>query len=316
MAECAFYVVADSRFFLGVAALINSLRLVGHDEPVVVVDNGLEDVQRELLAREATLLPAPETDHPVYLRWIAPLEHPAEVMVLLDADVIVVRSLAPLVRLAATGKLAAFVDLAPDRFDEGWADLLGVATLPRRSYVNGGFLALPRARGLELLGLLERIQAELPLELVRSDGSRPFLFREQDVLNAVLAAHWPGEDVAALERRLAPAPPFYGLSVVDAHTLECRFRDGERPYLLHHINEKPWLTLTHPTPYSQLLPRLLLADDLAIRLAPADVSFRLRPGLLPGALRALLMLRWLATKSRFKLRLLLGLSRTDSGSGS
>jgi hypothetical protein len=313
VAECAFYVVADSRFFLGVVALINSLRLVGHDDPIFVVDNGLDHAQRALLAREATLLPAPETDHPVYLRWVAPRERPAEVMILVDADVIVVRSLAPLVQLAAAGKLAAFVDLAPDRFDEGWAGFLGVATLPRRPYLNGGFLALPRARGLDLLGLLDRIQAELPLELVRSDGTRPFVFREQDVLNAVLAAHWPEEDVVVLERRLAPAPPFHALSVVDARTLECRFRDGAWPYLLHHINEKPWLTLTDPTPYSQLLPRLLLADDLAIRLAPADVSFRLRPGLLPGALRALLTLRWLATKSRFKLRLLLGLSRRDRG---
>ena len=50
MTPAAFYCVADERYFLGAVGLINSLRLVGHDEPVYLLDCGLTDAQRELLA--------------------------------------------------------------------------------------------------------------------------------------------------------------------------------------------------------------------------------------------------------------------------
>ena len=38
--DYTFYTVADARFWLGAVALVNSLRLVGHKEPVVVLDLG------------------------------------------------------------------------------------------------------------------------------------------------------------------------------------------------------------------------------------------------------------------------------------
>ena len=48
----AFYCVADERYFLGAVGLVNSLRLVGHDEPIYLLDCGLTDDQRELLEPE------------------------------------------------------------------------------------------------------------------------------------------------------------------------------------------------------------------------------------------------------------------------
>ena len=39
--NAAFYCVADERYFLGAVGLINSLRLVGHDEPIHLLDCGL-----------------------------------------------------------------------------------------------------------------------------------------------------------------------------------------------------------------------------------------------------------------------------------
>ena len=48
----AFYCVADERYFLGAVGLVNSLRLVGHREPIFLLDCGLDDEQRELLGRE------------------------------------------------------------------------------------------------------------------------------------------------------------------------------------------------------------------------------------------------------------------------
>ena len=44
--DIAFYTVTDSHHFLGVVGLVNSLRLVGHDEPVFVTDAGLTAEQR------------------------------------------------------------------------------------------------------------------------------------------------------------------------------------------------------------------------------------------------------------------------------
>ncbi len=52
----AFYCVADERYFLGAVGLINSLRLVGHTEPIFLLDCGLTAAQRELLEPQATLL--------------------------------------------------------------------------------------------------------------------------------------------------------------------------------------------------------------------------------------------------------------------
>ena len=92
--SAAFYCVADERYFLGAVGMINSLRVLGHDEPVFVLDCGLTDEQRELLAPHATLVAAPRDAPPWLLKTIAPLRHPAEVMVLIDADIIVTRSLA------------------------------------------------------------------------------------------------------------------------------------------------------------------------------------------------------------------------------
>src|SRR5689334_24719137 len=96
----AFYVVSDCRFFLGTVALLNSLRLVGHDEPIFVVDAGLAAEHRRLLSGHATIISPPEKDEAVLLTPVGPRARPAEVAVLLDADIIVVRPLTELIAAA------------------------------------------------------------------------------------------------------------------------------------------------------------------------------------------------------------------------
>ena len=54
--NAAFYCVADERYFLGAVGLVNSLRLVGHAEPIYLLDCGLTDAQRELLGRRGELV--------------------------------------------------------------------------------------------------------------------------------------------------------------------------------------------------------------------------------------------------------------------
>src|SRR5262249_49158482 len=132
-------------------ALLNSLRLTGHDEPLVALDCGLTDAQREQLAGAATIVPAPPVRAPSLAKWVAPLERPADVMALIDSDIVVVASLAPLLELAADGKVVAFADRDRSRFHPAWADALGATGVRRLPYVNGGFLLLPALPGRSIL---------------------------------------------------------------------------------------------------------------------------------------------------------------------
>src|SRR6266508_2253741 len=75
--EAGFYCVADRRYFLGAVGLVNSLRLVGHDEPIYLLDCGLTVEQRELLAPHVTLVAAPTEAPPWLLKTVAPLSRPA-----------------------------------------------------------------------------------------------------------------------------------------------------------------------------------------------------------------------------------------------
>ena len=60
-AAAAFYCVADSRYFPGAVGLVNSLRLVGHREPILVLDTGLTDAQRPCSSRRPRSSPARAT---------------------------------------------------------------------------------------------------------------------------------------------------------------------------------------------------------------------------------------------------------------
>ena len=122
--RAAFYCVSNERYFLGAVAMINSLRLLGHSEPIFVLDCGLRPAQRELLATEAMVLTAPDESPPVLLKTHAPLRHPAEVVVLIDADIIVTRSLDGLIDRALQGRVLA-VDDGQDRFFSEWGELTG-----------------------------------------------------------------------------------------------------------------------------------------------------------------------------------------------
>lgn len=307
MALHAFYCVADSKHFLGAVALLNSLRLMGHREPFVLLDCGLGAEERDLLEPHASIVTAPNVRSPLLAKWAAPLLRPAEVMVLVDADVIAVAPLTPLIDAAGEGKVVAFADKRHDRFHPAWAEALGVGQLEPRTYVNAGFLALPRSPGESALERIRDLENSLDLSSSRGIGpggtrADPFFFPDQDVWNAVLAAFVDSRRMQVLERQLAPAPQFNGVRLVDATTLECRCEDGRRPYLLHHWGQKPWLAPTLHNLYTKLLPRLLLAEDVQVRLAPGELPLRLRPGLPSQADRLLTRLRYLSRQGFRRVR--------------
>jgi hypothetical protein len=288
MLPCAFYSVCDSRHFPGAVALLNSLRLAGHDEPIFLVDAGLTAEQRSLIAEHVTLIPAPQGVPVFHLTPLGPLEHPASVAVLLDADIIVVRPLADLIAVARGGRLVGFVNNEPnhDRFFPEWSSALGLGPLRRQPYLNAGQLFVPGSLSSRLLERWSEGQAKVAIKRTRYGKARlpdPFYFADQDVLNAIVAAELAPDDVSIVEHRLAPHPPFAGLRLVDPDRLLCDYSDGARPFLLHHILAKPWLKATRTTVYSLLLPRLLLAPDVAVRLEPDQLPLRLREGWLAAA---------------------------------
>jgi hypothetical protein len=287
MSDAAFYCVADERYFLGAVGLINSLRLVGHTEPIYLLDCGLSERQRELVEPRVTVVPAPADAPPTMLKTIAPRAHPASTMVLIDTDMIATRSLAPIVDCARAGKVVAFEN-DTDRFCEEWSRLLELRPLTRHRYVSFGMVALGGRHATAVLGGLERLQDRVDFERTywrrRELSDYPLLFADQDVLNAILAACVSPADLLVLDGRLAPLPPFAGVRVRDERTLACE-GDGVEPYLLHHWLVKPWLEETHDGVYSRLLRRLLTGDGLAIEVPSDEVPLRFRSGVRAFAAR-------------------------------
>jgi hypothetical protein len=280
MMSTAFYCVADERYFLGAVGMINSLRVIGHDEPVFVLDCGLTDEQRELLAPQVTLVEAPRAAPPWLLKTIVPLRNPAEVMVLIDTDIVVTRPLDELIAKAAENRVVAFEN-DMDRFDPQWGELLGLGAVRRQPYVSSALVVAGQPLGGEVLGLMDELQDKVDFDNTfwRANVSDyAFLYADQDVFNAILASTIEPEALVALPNRLAPNPPFTGLRVADADTLRVTGPDGSEPYAIHHYTVKPWLQPTHHGVYSQLLRRLLIGPDAPLRVDHAELPVRFRAG--------------------------------------
>jgi len=287
-ADTSFYCVADQRYFPGAVALVNSIRLVGHREPIVLLDCGLTPAQRRLLEPEVELVTRPPGTPPWLLKTVAPLERPAAVMVLLDADLVLTRSLGELVDSARSGGLLAFVNPV-DRFVPGWGELLDLGPARRGEYLSSAAIVVDLELGERVLGLMEDRQRIVDFELTHwreNVADYPFTFADQDVFNAILSTVVDRRTVTALEQRLAPTPPFTGLKLRDEASLQCAYEDGTEPYLVHHHVVKPWLEPTHHGIYSRLLRRLLIGPDLAVRVPATEVPPHLRSGLRAAALRA------------------------------
>ena len=300
--NAAFYCVASRPYFLGAVGLVNSLRLIGHLDPIHVMDYGLMPEQRDALAPHVELSEAPAGREPYTLKPVLPLAHPADVMVLLDSDMIVTRSLAPLIAEAARGRVVAFENNVQRSLGE-WGSLLDVGPIEPRPYLNSGFVALGRDPGEEVLGLLEDRQRRVDLErsyFGRHEDEYPLLYADQDVLNAILASRVPAERVVAKELRLAPMIPFEGLQVAGGRSLRCVYSDGTEPFLVHHsLSPKPWQRPAYDGVYSRLLRRLLNGQDVAVRVPEREIPLGLRTGGLSAAER-------LRVKARDQIRWRLG----------
>jgi hypothetical protein len=286
-------------------ALLNSVRLSGHEGEFVVLDCGLTARQRERLATHCRVEQARrETGHWGYpLKPVAWRPEPsASVVVMIDSDIIVTGSLDPLLQDAAQGKIAMFVDLMavlegePSRAFPEWQEVLELTSpLRRQPYLNSGLIAfsVPTWPGLvnrwaKACHLAARAaEQEEHRRLVWSED--PFGFPEQDSLNAILMSEVPPEALALYDYELAPITQRESVRIEDAPRLRC-VNLGRETLLLHNTarpkawERRAWVVQPYRA-FADLLRRVLLSPDVRLRLEPTEVPLLLRPGLSGAALR-------------------------------
>ena len=93
------YTLADSTYFVGLVALLNSLYVTGNRYELVVLDCGLDERQRARVGEHATIVQLPpETARRNVLAkpYVHRLATPSELVVWIDSDVIVTGRLDPI----------------------------------------------------------------------------------------------------------------------------------------------------------------------------------------------------------------------------
>ena len=140
---------------------------------------------------------------------------------------------------------------------------------------------------------LQRSETPWGVEPAAVAATDPFLFVDQDVLNAMLMSEVAPERVRILDEALLGVShwPHYdrGAKVVDRSSLRT-VQNGASVSILHYLNHpKPWFSgarrrLVFGT-YVELIARLLTADDVPISLPPALVPLWLRDDLAGKAVR-------------------------------
>ena len=286
--DATFYTVADSGFFPGVVALLNSLRLTGNDAPLVVVDAGLTASERSRLTKHTRLVPLPE-DSPLGPHAAKPYAARLQdtgVAVLIDSDMIVTKRLDPYVALAQEGPICLFPDhrSARGRQCAEWSEVLGLrAPLRRRMYMNSGFVCLSVDHQRDFLARWSELSALIPVDQGFTTPAAPFYALDQDVLNALIASEVAHDAVVELP---ADEEVYWDelrdVEILDRDTLESRFRGGAPAILHYSFRPKPWERAAWvrvvDDAYVRLLPRVLFADDVALRLDPAEFPTWVRPG--------------------------------------
>jgi len=280
-----FFTTCDATYFPGLVALLNSLRLMGHSDELVVADCGLFGWQRDLLERYCTIFDLPDllVSNPTQLKAFPSLVDRPGVSVLIDCDIIVCRSLSEIIRQAGCGQICAYPDPEQDRWFAEWTDIFGLhLPLRRQPYVCSGLVAFARYSWPKLLGHWWELCGRIGTEPTYKEGvsNTPTSQSDQDALNALLMSECPATAIAL-------QPPgeqimrweFRSLQIIDAGTLRCHSALGE-PRILHAcLGRKPWLRHgVRRNAYFELLRRLISAPDIALKVPKERLPLWLRPG--------------------------------------
>ncbi len=307
--DVTFFAIGDAAFFPGAVALINSLRLLGYEERIVLADCGFTPAQRDLLAPHATLVPLSRADvkNPQQYKAFPYLLRPRGVVAIIDSDIIVTDRFDDMVDAARAGRVAAFPDPEDRRWFAAWEQVFALSGPPRKqTYVNSGFEVFSATHHPTLLERWWNACARIfPNPTIREGARRddPTSQSDQDALNALLMSEFPA-DAVALQRahREVFRWDFEKVRVLDETQLLCEF-DGTRVAALHAVaGPKPWqhgarAEATRRNAYMRLLRRLLTGDDVAVRVRNADVPSWLRRSA-AGELEFAALTAWRALRTR------------------
>jgi hypothetical protein len=280
--DARFFTVSDAGYFVGTVALLNSLRLTGNREDLVVLDRGFTASQRRRLEGRVVLIDGANDARvpPHAVKPFPVLLNPSGVVVVIDSDMLVTSPLSPILERAQAGKICVFPDAPADlgrwfaEWDEGF-ELK--APLRRQPYVNSGFVAFSPQHWPTLLRRWWDACQLIPERRATWADVQPFADHDQDAFNEILMSELPADAV-----ELLPAYEWNvrRISVDDARTLRCSV-DGDPEPLLHAWQKpKVWQgrACVRGSAYERLMPRVLFASDVEVRLAHDEVPLWLRPG--------------------------------------
>ena len=305
-----FYALSDSTYFPAVVALVNSLRLMGHTEEVVIGDSGLTPAQQEQLAHRCTIFPIPGEVGTVptfragkttpfcplpkaKLKPFAYLLRPNGIVAIIDSDMIVTASLQESINLAREGKICGFVDPERDRHFAEWRYLFGLSQpLRQQPYITSSYVVFSTTHWPALLERWWRACEAIPSDRTmwqHAPNSDPIAQGDQDALNAVLMTEIPQGALHFLTDEERPIGKGSRVRVVNSRVLSCTY-EGHPVKLLHADGRhKPWIasSFLHVAnePYVRLLRRLLVDPDLPLSVPAEQLPIWLRRG--PGAVAAL-----------------------------
>lgn len=289
--QITFYTICNATYFPGLIGLINSLRLLGHNERLVVLDCGLSSEQKDLLRPHCELfeLPSDIAQNPQQYKPFPYLLNPQGTIAIIDSDIIVTKSLEEILKTASQGKVCVFPDPESDRWFCEWQDLFKLSISPRhQTYVNSGFVVFSTLKQPDLLKrwwqscelifdrptLQEGIESENPT----SNG-------DQDPFNALLMSEFSQEILAIQPYAEEVFGDFTSVQIFDSKTLTCEYRSHAVTLLHACTRPKPWEpsarhTITQHNVYTHLLRRLTAEPDIAVKVPPKLLPTWLRPGLL------------------------------------
>lgn len=278
-----YFTICNSAYFPGLVGLINSLRLTGHHDPIIVANCGLNEEQCEILRPHCQVfdLPKDRVINPQQYKPFAHLLDPKGIVVIIDCDMIITKSLADVIKAAADGGICAFPDPEADRWYAEWQAIFALKQEPRhQTYACTALIAFSTSRWPDLLEkwwvACERIFTH-PTNQEGATG--PTSQSDQDAFNALMMSDYPPETLVLLPKHgMVFTWEFGSVHVVDPGTLKCTFR-GLEPSILHAcLGWKPWQLLgVQRRIYQNLLRRLATSPDVEMKVPPALLPVWMRP---------------------------------------
>jgi hypothetical protein len=283
-----FYTITDAGYFPGTVALVNSLRLTGHTNEVVIFDRGLTALQRELLAPECRLFKfEKEISHPAWLKPFPHVTGDEGTLVVIDSDIIVTGSLNEFLTDAAQGKITVFEDTSPQRWFAEWQSLFRLPSGPRhQTYINSGVVAWSTHHWPELGRRWWESCQQHDRPYTRGRSKDPMQFCDQDALNGVLMAEFPSDALKIWPVWNAPFGSMLMNSVLvrEERNLSCEC-EGRPTLVIHNSGgSTPWEHGLRPVlrkwrpAYVRLMRRVLSGPDIAVRVPQGELPMWLRAG--------------------------------------